>query len=45
MNIKQICKADEYDLIMSGEKNKDKNKDFEKMLRDMIRKVRMRRNV
>ena len=41
MNIKQICKKEEYDLILSHQGNKDENKDFEKMLRDMIMKKEM----
>lgn len=42
MSIKQICKADECDLILSKEKNKDENKNFDKMLKRMI--VKMRKN-
>lgn len=38
--IKKECKTQENDLILSEEENKEGTKNFEKILNNMIKKVR-----
>lgn len=44
MKIKQICKEHEKDLILLEEENKKDTKDFEKILNNMIKKLKRKHN-